>query len=285
MRLASLAAAFGLLALPAAAQQNPFRIAGSSVKSARVTYAVTVDGKPRPATVELLISGDQYVMRTADVMEIGGKRDSTWIYARLTPDSTYRWSGFGRARAPGEAEPALRRQLAAAYDALDAAGKRRVVENLRALSLRMKKSLDDVALTVGEPAGTGSYAGERCDRYRNGTEEYCVVPGSNMVALFWSSDGGKTVYTATSVKLNAPITAARLAPPPGVRFRPKDGLDAEELFGEIYMLEHPDAEAPPTPAEAARAVVSFLARPDAVQRLRQESGGEDEESEPAGAAR
>lgn len=280
MRVALFVAGAAALAAPAfaatsvaAAQQNPFAIAAGPVKSARITYQVANDGKPAPTTSEMLISGEQAVIRMTGVQAVGGKRDSVYIYMRMTRDSVFRWTGMGKARSPGEAAASLRSHLATGYAALDAAGRQRVLDNLRRLAQAKGEGFDEVAPTIGVPAGKGSYAGQSCDRYRFERAEFCVLQGSNTILLYWSE--GRMTYTATSVKLNSALSAADLAPPAGVRFRPTREPEADEIFGQIYGLENPDAEEMPTLADVGRTVIRFLARPDAVQRFQEAMGGDE----------
>lgn len=259
-----------LTAAPLAAQeQNPFARTASSIRTAHVVYDVLKDGKPvANARAELGISGDRLGFQT--VLPLPGQAEPMRLFRLEAGDTVYLQSG-----GPGEAELSLRRHLAAAYEKLSAAERRRLRENAKLFQETGEQGASELDVLTAERTGTETIAGQTCEVRRTGGQTVCVLPGSPGVALRGPVGGLELV--ARSVTLNGAVPEHLVNVPKGVRWRRVDGLDYGEFAQSVWGMTRDSDPAEVAPATLATEALRWLASADAAEMLAEYAGGGEDE--------
>ncbi|MFL5402482.1 MAG: hypothetical protein ACJ8BF_06655 [Gemmatimonadales bacterium] len=264
------AAAFIVSLVPAtvAGQQNPFALTGGSVKSAYITYDVTSKGVPMSgSTMELGVAGQKFALRLNVVTVFEGEKLAMKIHVVENRDSVYRLTDD-----EGEVSLNFRPLLAKEFEALDPAGKQRVLANLK---LAQRFDEDELALPlIGEKIGTQTIAGQRCDEYRAGKRVACVLPDAPAIPLRMTDTQGLT-WVAKKVTLNAPLSATLVTLPKGIRWKKKGDVEHGELALGLWRMKNPFETEPPAPPAVARFAIRYLASPQAAGELKQEPSSEE----------
>jgi hypothetical protein len=214
MRTFFLSAALAAVALPVAAQQNPFKIQKAGIKSAQVSYTMSGD---MSGTSTVAFDGDRMVRHATSTTKMMGKTSSSDSWTLTTPDSTY---SADLAKKKGMVVPNLVPYMAKAYDDLDGDAKKRLHRNMEDMASVMSKAFGLAGLNSGEKLGTKTYAGQECEEKKFGGFEICAMnkapimlhTKASIVCLNYEE-------TATDVKLGA-VSADAFAAPPGVAFTP-----------------------------------------------------------------
>jgi hypothetical protein len=268
-----------LLAVPLAAQDNPFAFTGGAVKSAYIVYDLTSTqkGAVAGAAWEVGVAPDRWIMKSVMPFEAAGKRDTMRILIVSTRDSQYTYTVMGKDR-EGTVSPQLRPHLAREYAALSAAGKARFAENLKLMTsgssgLGSGSDANELITLTGQKLGSETVGGHKCDVYRREKVTACVVPGAPMVALRWKDENQGLSMVAKKITLNRPLPPATGLLPKGVRWKQEAPDDADFVMG-IWSLKKPDSdpEAVPRPT-LAKFAVGYLASPAATAELREMGAG------------
>jgi hypothetical protein len=266
----------GAFASPAAAQQNPFQLLGGSLKSAYVVYQVKREGKPVPGgQVEIGVTPRLWAMRLVVPYNISGRSDTIRTQVLETGDSMYQVTSVAGTR-DGEVSVSLRPHLVKEFASLDAAGQRRVLENLKQIyRAGGDDKLDRLVTAVGSKQGTESIAGHTCDVYGLKKQSACVLPQAPAVPLrSTSEESGGQDLVASRVVLNGTIPTALTTLPKGVRWKHSDNNAIGGFAFEIWGKEKQSDPSTVAPAELARFSLNWLARPETAAALR-ENGAED----------
>lgn len=266
-----------LAAQPVAAQQNPFALTSPSVKSAYIVYEMSNKGTRVPgASVELRVTGGNWVLRLVAPFEIQQKRDTLRSLSVETADSVYRYSTLGAGPADAEASPSLRGHLVRAYESLDAASKARLQENLKLAAHDSEgDDFDRLIAFTGRKTGSETIAGQRCDVYTLGGVTACVLPQAPTVPLRWSDKKGNDMV-ASKVTLNGPMPPAMAVLPKGVKWKQDEDYEGGDFAMTLWSYKHPEATEIPSPAQVGGFAVKYLASPQAAAELREMGGGEEE---------
>ena len=219
MRRFFLVAGLVAAALPAAAQQNPFKVQKAGIKNAQVSYAMSGD---MSGTSTLTFDGERSARRATSTTKMMGKTTSSDTWTLTTPDSIYR-ADLTKKR--GVVAPNLVPYMAKAYDDLDGASKKRLHQNMQDMASVMSKAFGLAGLNSGEKVGTKTYAGQECDEKKMGGFEICIMTKApimlhtkaSIVCLNYEE-------TATEVKLGA-VSGDAFAAPAGVVFTPDPHLE------------------------------------------------------------
>lgn len=225
MRHLVLTAVLSAIALPAAAQQNPFKLPKARIGSAAVTYSLTGDNA---GSATLAFDGDRMARRQTSTMKMMGKTTNTAEWTLTTPDSTWR---ANLTKKTGTVAPNLLPFMAKAYDDLNGAGKKRLHQNMEDMASMLSQGFGLANINSGEKLGTRSYAGQECQEKKFGSFTVCTM---TKAPIMLHTQGSLICFnfeeTATEVRLgSAPGDA--FAPPPGITFQPD------------RHLEHPDSMA------------------------------------------
>lgn len=255
-----------------AAQQNPFKLTGGSVKSAYIVYDLTNKKMPGVVgTYELGVTPDRWLMRMEAPYEISGKKGTMKTVVVATGDSQYTYLDMGPGTADGEVSIILRRHLAREFDALDAAGKSRFRENLKLLSSSsmtgISGSEEEYITLTGVKKGSETIAGHKCDVYQAGETISCVLPQAPGVILRSEDKDGMTIV-AKKITLNGPIPTAAAFLPKGVTWK-KESYAYEEFAPAIWEHKKQSDPSKVPPAQLAKFAVAYLASPVAAKELRE----------------
>jgi hypothetical protein len=214
MRRFVLMAALAAVALPAAAQQNPFKVKKADAK-AQVSYTMSGD---MSGTSSVAFDGERMARRATSTTKMMGKTSSSDTWTLTTPDSTY---NADLTKKKGTVGPNLLPHVAKAYDDLDGDSKKRLHQNMEDMAAVMSKAFGSLGLSGGgEKLGTKTYAGQECEERKMGGFEICTMSKApimlhtkaSIVCLNYEE-------TATDVKLGS-VSADAFAAPAGVVFTP-----------------------------------------------------------------
>lgn len=200
-------------AVPAAAQQNPFKVPKSSLK-AEVSYELGGDSKGTALTA---FDGERFMRRTTSTTKMMGKETQVSEWSLMTPDSMYHADLLKKR---GTQSPNLLPHFAKAYDGLDGAGKKRLHQNTQDMAAMLSRAFDLGSLSAsGERLGEKTIAGEVCEERKWGTFTVCGMKKAPRITL--ASSGNLLCFafqeTATSVKLGG-TSADAFAVPQGITF-------------------------------------------------------------------
>ena len=213
MRRIVLVAGLAAAALPAAAQQNPFKVQKSGTK-AQITYAMSGD---MTGTATVAFDGERMARRATTTTKMMGKTSSTDSWTLATPDSVY---NADLTKKKGTVTPNMVPYMAKAYDDLDGDAKKRLHQNMADMAAVMSKAFGTMGLNGGEKLGTKTYAGQECEEKKMGGFEICTMnkapimlhTKASIVCLNYEE-------TATDVKLGS-VSADAFTVPAGVVFTP-----------------------------------------------------------------
>jgi hypothetical protein len=224
MKRIVLGVVLGLLATPAAAQQNPFKLPKNKTPVAvEYSYAGDMQG-----TGQREVSHDRVMEHRSTTGKFFGKTSTMDSWTLITPDSTY---SADLVKKTGVAGPNVLPRMAKAYDDLDGASKQRLHQNMQDMVQMISRAFGTQAMWSDEKTGTKTYAGEKCDEHTFGTFTICSMQGAPAVPLHVSGSLLCIDYeeTATSVKKGDP-PASDFAPPAGIAFRRDTNLvDADSM--------------------------------------------------------
>lgn len=222
------------LAVPAAAQQNPFKLPKLNLKG-EVKYELAGDTK---GTASTAFDGERMVSTSTSTTKIMGKETNTSSWTLMTPDSMY---VADLAKKKGTQAPNLLPHFAKAYDGLDGASKTRFHQNLKDMGAMVSRVVDVSSLSASaKPLGEKTYAGEVCEDREIMGFEVCTMKRGPRIALHTAGNliCFRFEETATSVNLGAPPASA-FDKPAGIQ------------FVQDPMMQNPDS--------VARGFVGYLA--------------------------
>ena len=219
MRRLFLLAGLGLAALPAAAQQNPFKTQKAGIKNAQVSYTMSGD---MSGTSTVAFDGDRSARRATSTTKMMGKTSTSDTWTLTTPDSVYM---ADVAKKKGTVAPNLASFMAKAYDDLDGNGKKRLHQNMQDMASVMSRAFGLSSLNSGEKTGTKTYAGQECEEKKFGSFEVCTMTKAPIM-LHTKASIVCINYeeTATEVKLGA-VSGDAFAAPAGVVFTPDPNMN------------------------------------------------------------
>ena len=218
MRRFVLVAGLAAAALPAAAQQNPFKVQKSGIKNAQVSYTMSGD---MSGTSTLAIDGDRMARRATSTTKMMGKTSTSDTWTLTTPDSVY---SADLTKKKGMVAPNLAPYMAKAYDDLDGTSKKRLHQNMQDMASVMSKAFGLASLNSGEKTGTRTYAGQECEEKKFGSFEICTMTKAPIM-LHTKASIVCINYeeTATDVTLGA-VPGEAFATPAGVVFTPDPNM-------------------------------------------------------------
>lgn len=229
MRHLFLAAGLAAAALPAAAQQNPFKLPKSGIKNAAVTYHMSGD---MAGTAMFALDGDKAVRRSTSTTKMMGKTSSSDTWTLTTPDSIYL---ADVTKKQGTVAPNLVPYLAKAYDGLDGDGKKRLHQNMQDMAAMMSKVFSLGSINSGEKIGTKTYAGQECEEKKFGGFTVCTMTKAPIVLHTQASIVCVNYEeTAIEVKLGG-STGADFSAPAGVVFTPDKHLQYPDSTAKGYV--------------------------------------------------
>jgi hypothetical protein len=214
MRRFVLMAALAAVALPAAAQQNPFKVKKADAK-AQISYTMSGD---MSGTSSVAFDGERMARRATSTTKMMGKSTSSDTWTLTTPDSTY---NADVAKKKGTVGPNLLPHMAKAYDDLDGDSKKRLHQNMEDMAAVMSKAFGSLGVSGGgEKLGNKTYAGQECEERKMGGFEICTMSKAPIV-LHTKASMACLNYeeTATDVKLGS-VSADAFTAPAGVVFSP-----------------------------------------------------------------
>lgn len=218
MRRFFLVTGLAVAALPAMAQQNPFKVQKSAIKSAQVSYTMSGD---MSGTATLAFEGDRSARRATSTTKMMGKTSSSDTWTLTTPDSVY---SADLTKQKGLVAPNLVPYMAKAYDDLDGASKKRLHQNMQDMASVMSKAFGLSGINSGEKLGTRTYAGQECEEKKFGGFEVCTMTRAPIM-LHTKASILCINYeeTASEVRLGS-VSEGAFAVPAGVTFTPDPHL-------------------------------------------------------------
>ncbi|HEU5220326.1 MAG TPA: hypothetical protein VFU23_16815 [Gemmatimonadales bacterium] len=218
MRRFLLVAGLVAIAVPAAAQPNPFKTAKAGIKNAQVAYTMSGD---MSGTSTVAFDGDRTARRATATTKMMGKTTTSDTWTLMTPDSTY---SADLTKKKGTVAPNLLPYMVKAYDDLDGDAKKRLHQNMEDMASVLSKAFGATGLNGGEKLGTKTYAGQECEAKKFGSIEICTMTKApimlhtkaSIVCLNYEE-------TATDVKLGA-ASGDVFDKPAGVVFTPDPNL-------------------------------------------------------------
>jgi hypothetical protein len=211
MRRFVLVAGLAAVALPAAAQQNPFKVQKANIK-AQISYKMSGD---MSGASTLAFDGERAARHATSTTKMMGKTTSADTWTLTTPDSIY---NADLIKKKGMVAPNLVPYMAKAYDDLDGDSKKRLHQNMDDMASVMSRAFGLSGLNTGEKLGTKTYAGQECEEKRMGGFEICTMnkapimlhTKASIVCLNYEE-------TATEVRLGA-VSGDAFAAPAGMVF-------------------------------------------------------------------
>ena len=210
MRPFFLVAGMAAVALPAVAQQNPFKMPKVGIKSAQVSYTMSGD---MSGTSTMAFDGERSARHATTSTKMMGKTSNVDTWTLTTPDSVYH---ADLTKKKGTVAPNLLPHMSKAYDNLDGDGKKRLHQNMEDMAGLISKAFGLAGISGGEKLGSKTYAGQECEERKMGGFEICTMSKApimlhtkaSVVCLNYEE-------TATEVKLGSVSGDAFTAPPGG----------------------------------------------------------------------
>jgi hypothetical protein len=213
-----LGAVLVILASPAAAQQNPFKLPKNNTSvTVEYSYAGDMQGTGKRA-----VSHDRVMEHRSTTGKFFGKTSTMDSWTLITPDSSY---SADLTKQTGVAGPNVLPHMAKAYDDLDGASKQRLHQNMQDMVQMISRAFGTQAMWSDEKVATKTYAGEKCDERTFGSFSICSMQSAPAIPLHVSGSLMCVDYeeTATAVKKGDP-PASDFAPPAGITFRTDSNL-------------------------------------------------------------
>lgn len=220
MRTIPLVLAAAILAVPAAAQQNPFKIKGASQP---VTVSYTITGS-MTGTGEYAASSDKFMRHSTTTGKMFGKTINTDEWSLMTPDNIY---SADLAKKKGTKSPNMMPTMAKAYDNLSGTEKARMAQNMKDMAQMISQAFGATGM-IGQSSGTtATYAGHTCVEHTMGNFSSCVLKDAPQVALHSSGSMFCMDFeqTATNVTLGS-VPPGAFDLPAGVTFTSDTALAA-----------------------------------------------------------
>jgi hypothetical protein len=229
MRSLFLAAGIAAAALPASAQQNPFKVQKAGIKNAQVSYTMSGD---MSGTASVAFDGERMARRSTTTTKMMGKTTSADTWTLTTPDSVYNGDLIKK---KGTVAPNLVPYMAKAYEDLDGDSKKRLHQNMEDMAAVMSKAFGLAGINSGEKIGSKTYAGQECEERKFGGFEICTMnkapimlhTKASIVCLNYEE-------TASEVKLGATSPDA-FAAPAGVVFTADEHLTKPDSMALGYV--------------------------------------------------
>lgn len=217
-------------AVPATAQQNPFKPEKSKIKNIEVTYTSSGD---MSGSATLAMDGDKVARRQTATTKMMGKTSTTDSWTLTTTDSMYT---ADLTKKQGTVAPNILPHMAKAYDALDDAGKKRLHQNMNDMATMLSKAFNISSLNAGEKVGKKTYAGQDCEEKKFGSFSVCTMEKAPVVL---HTQGRLACFnfeeTATMVNLGGASDAA-FAVPAGVTFKQDPNLQKPDSMATGFVL-------------------------------------------------
>jgi hypothetical protein len=216
--------------LPLWAQQNPFTPPRPAIRAATVEYELAGD---RTGTATFAYEGARSVHRSTSTMKIFGTSEEIASWQLFTEDSI--WTADLK-RNTGSVAPNLLPYMARAYEDLDAAGKRRLHQNLEGMAALLGQAFGFGNLGAGQRLGKKTYAGHECEERSLGGFTICQMEGApvvlhtsaNLLCMRFSE-------TATAVRLGPPASDV-FAKPPDIAWTADAHLQKPDSIARGFVL-------------------------------------------------
>jgi hypothetical protein len=202
-----------------AAQVNPFKPSGRSVKSAVIAY--TMSGS-MSGTEELALDGDRMARRGATSMKMFGKTVTSETFVLTTPDSVY---SVDLTKKTGFAMPNYGPPLADEYEHLSGKQKKQLQQNLELAAQTLGRAFGMGSIAqANQVVGQETVAGQACDVRKFGDWSVCALATDPSITLKTSGEvmcmEMNTVATSATINQGAP--ADKFAMPSGINWTPPD---------------------------------------------------------------
>jgi hypothetical protein len=230
MRCFVYAAGLVAAALPASAQQNPFKAEKSKIKNAEVTYTLTGD---MSGSATLALDGEKVARRQTSTTKIMGKATTTDSWTLMTADSMFI---ADLTKKQGTVAPNIVPHMATAYDALDNDAKKRLHQNVNDMAGMLSRMFTMSNVNSGEKTGKKTYAGQECEERTFGSFSVCTM---EKTPISLHSQGSLICFrfeeTATAVNLGGASRDA-FAMPADVTWKPDPRLQKADSMATGMVL-------------------------------------------------
>jgi hypothetical protein len=217
-------------ATPLAAQPNPFKVPKMGLKGVEVSYTLSGD---LTGTALLAADGSRSVRRQNGTMKMMGKTTTTDTWTLSTPDSMYM---ADLTKKQGTVMANTLPAMSNAYDDLDAAGKKRLHQNMQDMGAMLSRVFNLSGINAGEKLSTKTYAGQECEERQFGPMTVCTM---NKAPIMLHSQMSLVCLnleeTATEVKLSSP-SADAFTPPAGVVFKPDTRVQNPDSVAKGFVM-------------------------------------------------
>jgi len=231
MRHLALLALLTGVALPAGAQPNPFKLSKPSLKGG-IAIGYTLSGD-FAGTAMVASDGERIVHRQTGAMKLMGKTTSTDHWTLITPDSSYR---ADLSKKQGLVTPNLLPALGSAYDDLDGAAKKRLLQNMQDMGAMLSQAFNLAGINAGEKLSSRTYAGQECEERQFGPLTVCTMNKAPITLHTRMSLACLSFEeTATEVKLGPPPADA-FTPPAGITWKPDTHLQKPDSMAHGFVL-------------------------------------------------
>lgn len=194
MRTISLVVAAAILAAPAAAQQNPFKIKGASQP---VSVSYTIAGSTT-GTGEYAASSDKFMRHSTTTGKMFGKTINTDEWSLMTSGNIYT---ADLAKKKGTKAPNMLPAMAKAYDNLSGTEKARMAQNMKDMAQMISQAFGATGMIGQSSGGTATYAGHTCVEHTMGSFSSCVLRDAPQVALHSSGSMFCMDFEQTATKV------------------------------------------------------------------------------------
>lgn len=235
MKRAVLALALFSSSAPLASQQNPFRPAPGSVKSALVQYTLSGD---ETGTEELAFTAERWATRSNTTTRVLGKAVKVHRLDIETRDSSYH---VDLERKEGYRAQSQLPIVAEAYDALSAAEQRRFGQNMQDLARVLAQAFGVGAISgAAQAKGKETIAGQACELHQLGGFTSCNLVGAPEIPLKLEGELFciRSSKVASMVSLNATVPADKFAVPPDIKWKTaeREAMSADDARQLVRLL-------------------------------------------------
>ena len=210
-RSLTFAALLGLgIALPVAAQGNPFKLVLRGLPAYTVDYTFAGD---MVGTGRSTAGGDRMASTQTVTAKFFGKTSTNSTWSLTDPEVV--WSADLDKKSGSKMVNPLP-SMAKAYDDLDAAGRARFHDNMRSMAQFVTRALPGVPL-AGTKKGSRTIAGESCEVTEFGSFTFCLM-AKPPVALYSAGSLLCVDFEQTATKVERSSDAALFEPPAGIKW-------------------------------------------------------------------
>ncbi len=210
-RSLTVAALFGFgIALPVAAQENPFKLVLRGLPAYTVDYTFAGD---MAGTGRSTAGGERMASTQTVTGKFFGKTSTNSTWSLTDPEVV--WSADLDKKSGTKMVNPLP-SMAKAYDELDGAGRARFHDNMRSMAQFVTRALPGVPL-AGTQKGNRTIAGESCEVTEFGSFTFCRM-NQPPVMLYSAGSLLCVNFEQTATRVERGLDATLLEPPPGIKW-------------------------------------------------------------------